>query len=141
MNLSEAIRLGDALPQMFGTYFTMGCVNARLAIIATCALGGALEAVEGIPIIHDHGDCPHDVDPNAMREHIFHRLLELFPTLPNISNGCPVADNSCHTARDHDNNPNCCHPVSFFDLIAHLNDQHRWGRTAIADHLVATYNL
>jgi hypothetical protein len=132
MNLSEAIRLGDALPQTYRIFYKI----EHSQLVATCAMGGALAALEGIPLMRED-----DVD-----QHTLNRLHELFPVLNDTHNKleCPVTV-AC-ASEDDCTNADCQHPCEsddqpLFDFVIHLNDAHRWTRTQIADYLRDALNV
>ncbi len=95
MRLSEAIRLGAMIrPQAFWYYFRDG---------ASCAFGGALEAV-GM----DYTETPASA-PDAVRLR--------WPWLWKTDGPCPA----------------CLGHATPRQIIAHLNNNHRWTREQIAD--------
>lgn len=110
MTLSDAIRLGASLdPQVHGSYWGGGQ--------GTCALGAAGRATG-----YDHSE------PLTMH------LGRLWPELENpLERECPSCDDPLSRA--------CLwHVRAGLDtLIVHLNDQHRWTRSRIADYLDSLY--
>lgn len=112
MKLGEAIRLGASMhPQAFGVFFADAegaGVNTVGEIAFTCALGGALVAV---------GDAAGDWPFLAL-----HRRWKRTLSLP--------AASPCECS------PTCLRETGYGvvrELIAHLNNTHRWSREAIAD--------
>jgi hypothetical protein len=107
MRLSEAIRLGSTLNrQGFGDFRTYGGVNG----VRTCALGAALAAVgvtELPTIIADEG--------------VYYALFWRWPYVQ-VRRVTTCPSGVCGHAA-----------IPLNELIAHLNDMHRWTRERIAD--------
>src|SRR5262249_13585196 len=118
LRLSEAIHLGSMLnPQGFGGLRTV--TDRTTFQEATCALGGAFEAAGC--------DSHLEVDPPGAR--VFRasvargarvRLIDMPPDWR------PVLARPA-------NCPECRQDGSLGQIIAHLNDRHRWTRTRIAE--------
>jgi hypothetical protein len=111
MTLSEAIRLGTHFPQGRDLLFDFG-PGGRLRV--TCALGGALYAVQG----------------QAALEHVvaYQAVRETFPIATALAAGCPVCARPIPGVDGH---------IRVAEVVAHLNDDHAWTRAQIADHVAA----
>jgi hypothetical protein len=109
MRLSEAIRLGAMLrPQGFHDFIQ----DLGAGIVVSCALGAAAEAI-GSSAVAVFG-------PFADTDDLVGELDAAFGTLLNTKRrGCP--SKGCGVRRVTAN------------VIAHLNDDHRWTREQIAD--------
>lgn len=108
MKLSEAIREGaKKRPQAFGAYFK----RDNNDILCSCALGAAYENLRDI------------TRPQGLSTEDY--LIDSYPWLADdINERCPTEDCSSLDA-----------DAKRLDVVAHLNDEHKWTREAIADWL------
>lgn len=107
---SEAIREGAKLrPQGFGALLRLG---------NTCAIGSGLDAMDLLTAEQSIIFGEETID--------LHDFLALYPYLNSLGE-CPVDEAVCSRW--------CPLPRTLFNVIIHLNDQHRWTREAIADWL------
>lgn len=128
MKLSEAIRLGSMLkPQIYGgvrSVRPIGILGLREEITGTCALGAAYMAAgcRTLPCDPSTGSQSRlGGGPATTAIHVPQEWAYMFLTV-----ACPVASPCPVMATG-----------QMHQIVAHLNDAHRWTREAIADWVEA----
>lgn len=122
-DLAEAMRKGAALrPQATnGEYFEMSL--SEHPSFASCALGAAYEAVHGP--FETPGDVPDYL--NAEQDWTeFPCLWDVAPVCPDLACAWTEADSVYLEFDSRDR---------LFDLINHMNDEHKWTRQSVANWL------
>ncbi len=124
MKLSDAIREGAKLrPQGFGDFFGVWGTLEKPETFTSCAVGAALEV--SIPLVAQllaSGSVDGVLGFRGLE------ALETFPALKRQGIGCPVPDCKDEYGTEFGQ--------ILLNVIAHLNDVHRWTREQIADWLV-----
>lgn len=116
MKMSEAIFLGASLTKQAVNKFF---VREHGVVVSTCAIGGALIAINALEEIGDFGDENNDFNVTPAIRKRWSWALDDFITPQLFHQPCPA------------------HCLGFLrtpvEMIAHLNDNHEWSRERIAD--------